>query len=1194
MPKQKEKKRTVASSQSKTGLKTAVILIAAITVLGGFEFLNPFRTDAVSTAGGTVNRLVRFAGTGSVEVFGEGTPGRLARWTGTFTPAATPTFVLVPATASIAVGSTQQFDGKYDPDGPSGSQAEVTVTRTSITWSSSAPSKATVNTSGLATGVVAGSATISGVYSGITATAAVSVYEGFDYSISVSGNVSIGQSGVWGGNTATLSWISGIAEPVTLSLEGVPATVTAKINNGNSSSCTPATARGCDLGLAFQANMGTPTGDYIITVRGVPLGRTATFTLTVMAAGEPQLNASVTCSGVNVGGIALSLQNVAGANRYKIFRNDALIATITGFEYTDPVTEGTFSYYYLAHNDAANTDLRSSTATITDLGPRFCVPPVKAAKFIRYGNIADGMTLTAGEEREVTVVMKNCRPSGDCTKVVAGQDFLFPWYDDNWSGFFGESVALYNLPPPYHSSDLKGITHVARDEFYAVFSGVGNGPYFGVLRWDGTGWRILNDDPLGPNESVDEDWRGPAAVSFLGPSSVYVAIKTTADSGREHYSRIVRFAPNERGRWRKSYATPRFRVNPGINSDSHISKMQVNAEDDIYVQIDNVWRHWDGTRWNSVFPFFGGGDSFVASPNTLYGIQCEQPSPQESCRTVIGKWVDGAWQRITDFSLPHVVGFQLNAENDIYAHVWGASPLSGGFATDGFAHWDGSRWEWMSDNFPAQTLTSTVQFRVFSPFDMIADLGRFAPDRLGSINPVGNDTWGVSRARWIYRDPPRVTTAGDYRDAGDEAHFRFTITAPSTPGIYDFQWQMVSGVSAFFNEPAPNLRITVVPAVTGTIVLNAVKDGEPWTGPEFLTAEVTESPYGPTPCADLNSGDPVNHLPVTLSDVFTGSYKYAYCAGGPPGTVFAGITEDPPGNLNGGTKTFTFNFTTPNDPPVVNAGSEQSITLPVSSISLDGTATDDGVPAPPTLTVAWSKESGPGSVTFENTTSIDTTASFPADRAGVYVLKLTAFDRALSSSDTLTITVLPVVSTALTATPSSGSAPLDTVLRAGVSGGNPNSAINYSFWWDCDSAANTVVSASLAAACGLLPSDPAGGDGQCAVNARGAKCDGERSDVFDVAHTYGSVGSPRAKVIVERDTASDEERATVTVTAPVAVSGVCQNAVVNACDAGTLRDDPDSETQNLWTCRGQNGGSDSPQCAKNKSSTPRFKEIPPQ
>src|SRR5207249_1093951 len=78
-----------------------------------------------------------------------------------------------------------------------------------------------------------------------------------------------------------------------------------------------------------------------------------------------------------------------------------------------------------------------------------------------------------------------------------------------------------------------------------------------------------------------------------------------------------------------------------------------------------------------------------------------------------------------------------------------------------------------------------------------------------------------------------------------------------------------------------------------------------------------------------------------------------------------------------------------NQPPVVDAGPDQTITLP-SSASLQGTATDDGLPAGASLSMSWMMASGPGRVTFSNPTAAVTTASFSA--LGTYVLRLTVSD----------------------------------------------------------------------------------------------------------------------------------------------------------------------------------------------------------
>ena len=89
-----------------------------------------------------------------------------------------------------------------------------------------------------------------------------------------------------------------------------------------------------------------------------------------------------------------------------------------------------------------------------------------------------------------------------------------------------------------------------------------------------------------------------------------------------------------------------------------------------------------------------------------------------------------------------------------------------------------------------------------------------------------------------------------------------------------------------------------------------------------------------------------------------------------------------------------------NAAPQVGAGPDRNVTLP-NAASLAGTALDDGLPSGSTLSVTWTKISGPGTVAFAQAGVAATTATF--SQAGTYVLQLTASDGALSSQDTVTV-----------------------------------------------------------------------------------------------------------------------------------------------------------------------------------------------
>ena len=121
----------------------------------------------------------------------------------------------------------------------------------------------------------------------------------------------------------------------------------------------------------------------------------------------------------------------------------------------------------------------------------------------------------------------------------------------------------------------------------------------------------------------------------------------------------------------------------------------------------------------------------------------------------------------------------------------------------------------------------------------------------------------------------------------------------------------------------------------------------------------------------------------------------------------------------------------------MNAGADATIQLPTDSVALDATVTDDGLPSN-TLTYTWSVSSGPDGATFADANAEDTTATFV--NAGNYVLQLTVSDSALSSSDTVQVTVEPavVVNNPPVANDQAVSTPEDTALLITLTGSDPD------------------------------------------------------------------------------------------------------------------------------------------------------------
>lgn len=70
--------------------------------------------------------------------------------------------------------------------------------------------------------------------------------------------------------------------------------------------------------------------------------------------------------------------------------------------------------------------------------------------------------------------------------------------------------------------------------------------------------------------------------------------------------------------------------------------------------------------------------------------------------------------------------------------------------------------------------------------------------RLRSENSTDNTTWGYSR-----RELPSPV------DAGQTAVVPVLVTAPTTPGTYDFQWRMIKECDTAFGDLSPNVEVAV-------------------------------------------------------------------------------------------------------------------------------------------------------------------------------------------------------------------------------------------------------------------------------------------------------------------------------------------------------------------------------------------------
>src|SRR5438876_4109092 len=205
------------------------------------------------------------------------------------------------------------------------------------------------------------------------------------------------------------------------------------------------------------------------------------------------------------------------------------------------------------------------------------------------------------------------------------------------------------------------------------------------------------------------------------------------------------------------------------------------------------------------------------------------------------------------------------------------------------------------------------------------------------------------------------------------------------------------------SKPGSYLIIDIsgpIPASDTTPPLLAIASPENNTTPSESMIAVSGTAIDPRAGASGVAHVYVNDLEATLnaSDSTWALTNFPLAMGS---NEITGRAVDRAGNQT--TTSIAITRAAPNQAPTINAGIDQTITLP-DSASLNGAVSDDGLPAGSALTTTWTKLSGPGEVTFGNAGVPATSASF--SQPGAYVLRLTANDSELTASDDVTIIVM--------------------------------------------------------------------------------------------------------------------------------------------------------------------------------------------
>lgn len=239
-------------------------------------------------------------------------------------------------------------------------------------------------------------------------------------------------------------------------------------------------------------------------------------------------------------------------------------------------------------------------------------------------------------------------------------------------------------------------------------------------------------------------------------------------------------------------------------------------------------------------------------------------------------------------------------------------------------------------------------------------------------------------------------TQANLREITDGPQSTFLQLGTDTAGTADIFGGNFSNLSAAYSTipgsvcPPVNTAPTISPIADQT-----VDEGQtisiPISSMDLDGDGLTLSGLVPSFCSLIDGGDGTGSIDCSPGFLDSGSYFMS-----------ATSTDDGDPSMQS-SSFFVLDVVEINDPPEVDAGPNAEITVP-DPAQLNGSATDDGIPASRgSLTYQWSVVSGNGNVIFADDTSPTSTAVF--EGGGDFILRLTASDGQLTSSDEVTITV---------------------------------------------------------------------------------------------------------------------------------------------------------------------------------------------
>ena len=309
-------------------------------------------------------------------------------------------------------------------------------------------------------------------------------------------------------------------------------------------------------------------------------------------------------------------------------------------------------------------------------------------------------------------------------------------------------------------------------------------------------------------------------------------------------------------------------------------------------------------------------------------------------------------------------------------------------------------------------------------------------------------------------------------------------TATDADGfIISYNWSKISGPFAIITSPSL-ASTSITGLVQGSYVFQlSVADNSGAIASDKVTI-IVNAPLNQPPVANAGADQTIT-LPVNTvqlngsgsdSDGLIASYGWSKVSGpaegtiSNPGSAATAVTSLVQGiyifkltvsDDKGATATDDIVITVnagppPNQLPVANAGTDKTLTLPVSSVTLNGSGND---PDGSIVSYAWSKVSGPSGGTIASPSSASTTVTSLVQ--GTYTFRLTVKDNAgATASDDVVVTVNAAANQSPTAnagTDKTITLPANSVTLSG-SGSDPDGSIASYSWTKISGGTATITS----------------------------------------------------------------------------------------------------------------------------------------